>query len=32
MLQAVGQVSQTPPGAVYFPVAAAAGAHGGTYG
>lgn len=32
VLQAFGQVSQTPVGAVYLPVAAAAGAHGGTYG
>lgn len=31
VLQAIGQLSQTPPGAVHLPVALAAGAHGGTH-
>lgn len=32
VLQANGHLPQTPPGAVYLPVAAVAGAHGGAHG
>lgn len=32
VLQPVRQVSQCPPGTIHLPVAAAAGAHGGTHG
>lgn len=32
VLQALGQMSQPPPGAVCLPVAVFAGAHGGTHG
>lgn len=32
VLQAIRQLSQTPPGAVHLPVAAAAGAHRGAHG